>query len=96
MTAHGHIRGHHVTHDPTLGWVDDRGTHGDDLMTQSCAACGLHPTPEGHDGCLGELPGVESACCGHGGRQNATLYVSDPTVFLAWVATLADESQETT
>jgi hypothetical protein len=23
-------------------------------------------TPEGHDGCLGTLPGVMNACCGHG------------------------------
>jgi len=24
------------------------------------------PTPEGHDACLGKLPGVGAACCGHG------------------------------
>ena len=32
-----------------------------------CAYCGLGPTSEGHDGCLGTLPGpVMNACCGHG------------------------------
>lgn len=33
-----------------------------------CAKCGLPPTPEGHDGCLGTLPEhiVMNACCGHG------------------------------
>ena len=33
-----------------------------------CEECGLKRTPEGHDACLGELPGVMNACCGHGGR----------------------------
>lgn len=31
-----------------------------------CKRCGKSPTPEGHDSCLGTLPGVLNACCGHG------------------------------
>lgn len=31
-----------------------------------CKKCGLTPTVEGHDGCLGTLPGVKFACCEHG------------------------------
>lgn len=32
-----------------------------------CERCGLMPSPEGHDGCLGTLPGpIWNACCGHG------------------------------
>ncbi|MCA9367177.1 hypothetical protein KC887_02790 [Candidatus Kaiserbacteria bacterium] len=31
-----------------------------------CAFCHQMPTVEGHDACLGELPGVLYACCGHG------------------------------
>jgi hypothetical protein len=31
-----------------------------------CRKCKLARTPEGHDPCLGELPGVLFACCGHG------------------------------
>ena len=31
-----------------------------------CGYCGLYNTPEGHDACLGTLPGVINACCGHG------------------------------
>lgn len=31
-----------------------------------CPRCGEMPTPEGHDACLGTLPNVKSACCGHG------------------------------
>lgn len=31
-----------------------------------CARCGRPPTRDGHDACLGEIPGVLHACCGHG------------------------------
>lgn len=31
-----------------------------------CARCGRKPTKEGYDACLGYIPGVTSACCGHG------------------------------
>ncbi len=40
-----------------------------------CEQCGLPPTPEGHDGCLGTLPEstVMNACCGHG--RDSAAYV---------------------
>ncbi len=40
-----------------------------------CAHCGLDPTPEGRDGCIGTLPEhiVMNACCGHGNRRQAYL-----------------------
>ena len=34
-----------------------------------CPFCGKRAKPNGPDPCLGELPGVESACCGHGQHQ---------------------------
>lgn len=42
-----------------------------------CKKCGKEPTAEGHDACLGILPGVASACCGHG-------------VYKGWVTTEAE------
>ena len=33
---------------------------------RACKRCGKLPTKEGHDACLGTIPGVENACCGHG------------------------------
>jgi hypothetical protein len=33
---------------------------------RSCGHCGQANTPEGHDACLGTLPGIMNACCGHG------------------------------
>ena len=34
-----------------------------------CVACGLPPTPEGYDACLGHIPGARAACCGHGVKE---------------------------
>ena len=36
------------------------------MVDKSCGYCGKDNTPEGHDGCLGTLPGLMNACCGHG------------------------------
>lgn len=33
-----------------------------------CKTCGLAPI-NGMDGCLGKLPGVSNACCGHGWNE---------------------------
>jgi len=35
-----------------------------------CKRCGEPPTKEGHDACLGTIPGVVGACCGHGTSIN--------------------------
>jgi hypothetical protein len=35
-------------------------------VTRRCPACLKPRTIEGHDPCLGALPGVNFACCGHG------------------------------
>ena len=39
-----------------------------EIGAKNCGHCGKDRTPEGHDGCLGTLPGVMNACCGHGGN----------------------------
>jgi hypothetical protein len=31
-----------------------------------CRQCKMPRTPEGHDPCIADLPGVDFACCGHG------------------------------
>lgn len=52
---------------------------------ERCGHCGLIATPEGHDGCLGDLsPHVKNACCGHGNDSAAYIqfdgerYSDDP------------------
>ena len=40
----------------------------DDNNIRPCPTCGKRPLESGDDACLGHLPGVVNACCGHGGR----------------------------
>ena len=43
-----------------------------------CGYCGMSNTEEGHDGCLGILPGpVMNACCGHGQEAHAYIQYLD-------------------
>jgi hypothetical protein len=39
-----------------------------------CVRCGKMPTEDGHDQCLGTLPGVVAACCGHGVEEGYILF----------------------
>lgn len=40
-----------------------------------CPTCKQARGPDGHDPCLGHLPGVLYACCGHGGHGQSDGYV---------------------
>lgn len=46
------------------------GTPGD-----KCDKCKLTYGKEGHDACLGTLPGVMNACCGHGNVKYAYVQI---------------------
>jgi hypothetical protein len=63
-------RGHEIT---TVGstvdqsdwrWADNGAPLNSE--TRPCARCGKPPGPDDEDACLGHLPGVVAACCGHG------------------------------
>jgi len=67
----GHFRGHQIA------WVDGRWIYEDtkesvaQMPSRVCGFCGIPNTAEGHDSCLGALPGVMNACCGHGVQSEA-------------------------
>ncbi len=42
-----------------------------------CGHCGKPNTADGCDGCLGLLPGVRNACCGHGDTSSAYIQLTD-------------------
>lgn len=73
------LRGHQIEKNEAGVWVysDDKTTTADNWMKRPCGFCGLHNTPEGHDGCLGTLPGVKNACCGHGNPNEAYIQFED-------------------
>jgi hypothetical protein len=58
------IRGHEIRFKSGQWLYADTGEPVE--KERPCTRCGEMPTPEGHDACLGTLPGVKSACCGHG------------------------------
>ena len=65
-----HRRGHplHLFADRRWRWADNGRfvpSHTDRSKDRDCAACGLPPTPEGYDACIGHVPGAINACCGH-------------------------------
>ena len=47
---------------------------------RACGHCGKKNTPEGHDGCLGTLPGVMNACCGHGTEEGYIQFENGVTI----------------
>jgi hypothetical protein len=64
--VNAYARGHALRYSPETDWVYvDDGTPYEDK--RPCASCGLYATaPHEPDPCLGYLPGVDYACCGHG------------------------------
>ena len=68
-----HRRGHPVTFDPdskVWKWAD---TGEAASAERPCVKCNLTAEPGGPDPCLGWLPGVTSACCGHGVADGYTM-----------------------
>jgi len=45
-----------------------------------CKRCGQLPTKEGYDACLGKLPGVKNACCGHGYEDGYIMFEDGTTI----------------
>ena len=79
MTRRSTWRGHKIemiakrwvfadTGEPTVGSV------------RPCGHCHEYRTAEGHDACLGILPGVQNACCGHGQITEAYVQMNDRSI----------------
>ncbi len=77
MMEKDYWRGHEVyMGDDGPRYVEDDVSIWDDNSRQ-CANCDRKDTVEGHDGCLGTLPGVSFACCGHGITNMAYIAFND-------------------
>lgn len=74
----GTFRGNEiVTKDGVHCYADTGETTASTYRQRPCGHCGLHYTKEGHDGCLGTIPNVQNACCGHGEVSSAYVVLSD-------------------
>lgn len=80
MATRSYLKGHEIE------WFEGRWVYSDnkqpsinengEYIERECARCGMESTVEGHDACLGTLPGVENACCGHGIEDEAYVQFS--------------------
>ena len=60
-----HLYGHEIFYKENT-WFFKNGEKVDFNNPPPCAKCNKHPTKEGYDHCIGYIPNVSSACCGHG------------------------------
>lgn len=71
--AHSFWRGWPITWDGNAWYFDDTGNPlpGYGGVMRPCAHCGATMSDHESDACLGDLPGVDNACCGHGQREES-------------------------
>lgn len=80
-------RGHACTWDGKAWNFDDTGKplpgYGGEF--RPCAKCGALMNDHEPDRCLGQLPGVDNACCGHGRREESYVRFKNGVVLLGFV-----------
>ena len=82
MVVHSDQRGHAIYFDELIRewrYTDDSTIVKENYKKRPCGKCSRHPTQEGHDACLGTLPGVSNACCGHSVDADAYIQFDDDT-----------------
>lgn len=83
MSEKEYLRGHLIECiDNEWVFCDTKESTADTWKERPCGHCGLYNTPEGHDGCLGTLPNVMNACCGHGGKHEGAYVQFDNGVIV--------------
>ncbi len=63
-------RGHEIEEKKGV-WIYSDINKSVESIKRPCGTCGQYRTKEGYDACLGKLPGLVNACCGHGNIQEA-------------------------
>lgn len=80
MAARGNLRGHPIYWDgEQYRYEDDNTPTVTGHKERDCDKCRLPNRKDGHDACLGELPSVMNACCGHGDVDEAYIQYPDNT-----------------
>ena len=72
-------RGHNI-HYNNRKWLYVDGQAVEDNPNRPCGYCNLSNMPEGYDGCIGKIPNVTNACCGHGYISDAYIQFPNGTV----------------
>lgn len=61
-------------------YLDDDKPTAETWKDKPCGQCNLPNRSDEHDACLGELPNVINACCGHGNVDEAYIVYEDETI----------------
>ena len=72
-----YYRGYAVIYVNELWYFADTLQLVSNYLNRPCGKCNQPRTTEGHDACLGTLPGLMNACCGHGKKKNAYIQFLD-------------------
>jgi hypothetical protein len=72
-------RGHIIYQENDIWFYKDTKEPVSENKNRACGHCDLPNTAEGHDGCLGTLPDVQNACCGHGSITDVYVQFYDYT-----------------
>ncbi len=70
-------RGHKIKLKKGVWLYNDTNKPVRDNINISCGFCGRPKTKEGYDACLGTIPGIMNACCGHGNNEEAYIQFSN-------------------
>lgn len=80
------LRGHEIEEiNGKFFYIDNGQPTAETWKERPCGHCGKHNTDKGHDACLGELPGVSNACCGHGDRDNSYIQFENGIIVRGWI-----------
>lgn len=71
--ARGKLRGHPIRYNGNDWRYEDTDEKTVGASVRPCGFCDAMATKEGHDACLGTIPDVANACCGHG--ESKTAYI---------------------
>lgn len=87
MSATSLVRGHEI-HWGNGEWLfsDTAEPVSRTWKQRPCGHCNTASTPEGHDGCIGRLPGVMNACCGHGESKSTYIQFTDGLILRGFMA----------
>jgi len=88
MSTTSYLNGNKIIYN-NMQWFYEDGKLAIDSC--SCPYCGKLPTSEGYDACLGKLPGVKNACCGHGITDGYIQFENDVVIRFTNIINIKEE-----
>ena len=86
MEITSYVRGNEIRFDSDSNtWVYSKTGEPIGDVDKPCVKCGAIMKHNSPDSCLGELPGVEYACCGHGNREDSYIKFNNGVIIRGFV-----------